>query len=154
MKPPKGLPSVIVAAMDSLAREFQLDPGDFWAYLYKRKAPPTEIRRALIETFFPVVSPDDFLSTSREDGSTIHAMRTEEFDPPKKGRPSVVDHELFKALAKAGVTLAEEADKVKRSTSSIRSMCYPKGNPNRRPAPEALKQRWLTLYKVPTSAWR
>lgn len=63
-------------------------------------------------------------------------------------------HPLFAALAEHGVTLAEEAKAVKRSPASIRAMCYPEGNDNRRPAPEALRKRWLDKYGVPLKAWR
>lgn len=145
---------LIVALVESFAREAKLEPQEVWSWLDKRSAPPPEIRRLIVDAFFPLVSPNDFLSTSPEDGSTIRTMRTEEFEPPKKGRPSVVEHPLFEALAKHGVTLAEEADNVKRSPSSLRSFCYPKGNPHRRPAPEDLKKRWRDLYGVSPKAWR
>lgn len=143
---------LIVASIEAIARNGGLDPEDLWAYLDRRKAPPRAVRDALVAAFFPLVPPESFLP-SDEEISTIRTMRTE-IDPPRRGRPPVVDHPLFAALAAKGVTLAEEAQAVHRSPASIRSMCYPKGNDSRRPAPEALQKRWLAEYGVPLKAWK
>lgn len=154
MKPPKDLPSTLVALGEAFARRAGIDPGDFWAYVYRKAAPPSELRAAIVDAFFPRVQPADFLLPSDAENGTLRTMGATGIEPARRGRPPEVDHPLFAALAAKGVTLAEEAKAVGRSPASIRSMCYPKDSASRRPAPEALRQRWLTEYGVPLKAWK
>jgi hypothetical protein len=143
----------LVALLEAYARRAGIDPDDAWAYVDQRKAPPAELRDAIVAAFFPRVPPDSFLPSSHENG-TLRTMSATGIEPPRRGRPTEVDHPLFAALAKNGVTLAEEAKAVGRSTASIRSMCYPKDSASRRPAPDALQRRWLKEYGVPLTAWK
>ena len=144
MKPPADLPLELVLLAEAFARRLEMPPGDFWAVVYRKKPPPPGWAAAWADAFAPL--------TSVGENGTIRTMSTAEIEAPRRGRPTEVKHPLFQALAKAGVTIAEEAKAVKRSPASIRSFCY--DDENRRPAPEALRQRWLEKYGVPLKVWR
>jgi lambda repressor-like predicted transcriptional regulator len=152
--PPPDLPSVLVASGEALAHRFGIAPADFWAYLYRRKAPPSEVRAALVEALFPLVKPADFLLTSHDSRSTLHTMHTSDIAEPRTGRPSKLrKHPLIAALAKRGVSVAEEAKTVRRSVASLRSFCFPATSEHYRPIPRAIAERWLAEYKVPLATW-
>jgi hypothetical protein len=154
MKPPADLPSVLVASGEALARRFGIETGLWWDYLYRRRAPPADVRAALVEAFFPRVRPDDFLLTASENGSTLHTMHTSEIAEPRAGRPSkLLKHPLMVALAKSRVTVAEEAKDVRRSVASVRSFCFPVTSEHYRPVPRAIAERWRDEYRVPLATW-
>lgn len=154
MKPPADLPSVLVASGEAVARRLDIDPGDFWAYLYRKKSPPAEVRAALVEAFFPLVKPTDFLLTAHDRRSTLHTMHTSDIAAPRPGRPSKLrEHPLIAALESAGVSVAEEAKAIRRSPASLRSFCFPATSEHYRPVPRAIAQRWLQEYGVPLATW-
>jgi len=144
---------LIVALVEAWAHRAGLPAPTVWAWIDRREAPAPEARAAIVDAFYPLVRPDSFLP-SPDDNGTLRTMRATAIETPRRGRPTEVDHPLFAALAAHGVTLAEEAKIVRRSPASIRSFCYPKNNDNRRPVPDALKQRWLSEYGVPLKTWR
>lgn len=83
-------------------------------------------------------------------------MRTQEFEAPSRGRPlgqGKVATKLPAVLKKLGLTLAEVADKAKRTPPSLRMMSYPKGHPSHRPAPRALVEALRDEFKIPLSVW-
>jgi lambda repressor-like predicted transcriptional regulator len=155
VKPPADLPSVLIALGDSLAARIGVEPAQLWAYLYRRAPPPPAVRAALVEAFYPRVSPDDFLGLpSREENGTLRTMPATDFAAHRTGRPLARPrHPLMAALSKAGVTVAEEAKAVGRSTSSIRSFCYPAKHEAFRPPPRALADHWQKKYGVPLATW-
>ena len=59
----------------------------------------------------------------------------------------------MRALKKARVTVVEEGKSVGRSPPSIRSFCYPKGDPSARPVPRALVDHWAKKYGTKDSDW-
>lgn len=142
---------LIVATIEALARRMEIQPEDLWAYLDRRRAPPPELRDALVAAFFPRVPPESFLTT-REENSTIATMATTEIEAPRLGRP-LGQGKLPDALRKAGVTHAEAAAKVKRSRASLRSWALPKSDPSWRPAPRAAVDVLKAEYGIPLSTW-
>ena len=112
MKPPADLPSVLVATGEALARRLGIDPPLFWAYLYRRAAPPADVRAALVEAFFPRVAPDDFLiegSTSVPNGTrVVEPVQGQALIGGSTGRPTL-EHPFTRALHERGKTLAEWA---------------------------------------------
>lgn len=155
MKPPADLPPLLVAFAEAFARRYKTDIGDFWDYVYRRKAPPPEWRDGVVAAFFPRVPPESFLPSPTDD-STIRTMRTEEIEAPKRGRPlgqGDIASKLPAALKAAGVTLAEVAAKAKRTPPSIRMMAYPKGHDSHRPAPRAVVDLLKREFGIPVSVW-
>lgn len=143
---------MLVALLERFSRRATVPPEKMWAYLDRREAPPDDLRRAIVDEFFPLVSPDDFLLPSSEDASTIRTMSTVEIAEPRRGRP-VRGKKLAEALTKAGVTLSEIADAAKRSTASVRSWSYPKTDDNMRPAPREVVEMFRDEYGIPLSVW-
>jgi hypothetical protein len=81
-------------------------------------------------------------------------MDANEIAPARTGRPSRNrKHPFTAALAKAGVTMTEEAASVRRSRMGLSSFCYPADHPQFRPVPRALAEHWRKKYGVPMSAW-
>lgn len=81
-------------------------------------------------------------------------MHTSDIAEPRTGRPSKLrKHPLIAALAKAGVSVAEEAKAVRRSVAGVRSFCFAATSEHYRPVPRQIAQRWLTVYKVPLATW-
>lgn len=146
---------MLVALGDSLAAQIGVEPAQFWAYLYRRAPPPPAVRAALVEAFYPRVSPNDFLGLpSRDENGTLRTMPATDFAAHRTGRPLARPrHPLMAALSKAGVTVAEEARSVGRSASSIRSFCYPVKHEAFRPPPRALAEHWSKKYGVPLATW-
>lgn len=145
MKPPPELPLEIVLLAEAFARRLGVPPSEFWAIVYRKQEPPPGWSAAWAEAFAPL--------TSLDENGTLRTMRATEIAPARRGRPVESGHPLFAALTKEGKTLADEAAEIKRSTSSIRSFCYPKDHPSWRPVPEDLKQRWFKKYGVPLKTW-
>lgn len=149
---------LVVALVESYAREIGVPPSELWGALDGKPA-RAELVRGLVEAFFPLVREDDFaiegLAPPRK-RATLHTMHTTEIEPPnpRGGRPSRLKrHPLMVALKKAGVTVADEAATVRRSVSSVRSFCFAKANPAYRPIPRAIAERWEEVYGVPMATW-
>lgn len=125
-------------------------------FLWKKRAPPDDVRAALVMAFFPRLRPQSFLGwTSPEINSTIRTMSATEFAQPiGPGRPKArKNHNLIAALERKRTTLVAEGKRVKRSPASIRSFCYPENDPSYRPCPRKLADYWRKTYGVPLSTW-
>jgi hypothetical protein len=152
---------LVVALVESYAREIGVEPKEMWAALDGGPARP-ELVHGLVEAFFPLVRESDFgpgrLSRSDEH-ATLHTMHTTEFARPKgkrakTGRPSrLKSHPLMIALEKAGVTVVDEAAAIRRSVSGLRSFCFARSDVSYRPVPRPIAERWLRVYDVPLSTW-
>jgi hypothetical protein len=155
---PPGIPrydlvtELLVAA---LARRIGVDPDQFRAWTRGVEAPPEWFDKAIQSMLEPLVPEGHLRSlTSRGENSTIRTMRTEKVHEPRIGRPlKNTDHPLIAALAKEGITLAEEAKAVKRSPTAIRNYLYPAGEVSFRPIPRELAKLWHKKYGVPLTAW-
>lgn len=155
MKPPADLPPLLRALGELFARRAQIPSEDFWAYCYRRKVPPPELRAAIVEECFPLVSPSDFLGlTSDTKNDTNDTMDARAISPSLTGRrPARGAHPLVAALRKKGVTFTELGTEIGRSRQSIRSWLVGKDDPTFRPIPEAIAKHLAKEYKVPMSTW-
>lgn len=145
----------MVALGEAYARRAGIDPGDFWAYVYRRAAPPPELRAAIVDAFFPRVRPEDFLTlTARADNDTLDTMDATEISPARRGRPSTrKKHPFVASLLKRGLTVAEVAAAVNRSASSVKAWYKPAKDIGFRPIPRSVAEKLQELYGVPLSAW-
>lgn len=131
MRPPADLPSTIVALGEAFAHRAGIDPGDFWSYVYRRKAPPRELRAAIVEALFPLVSPADFLSdgdaslTSEPNRAKLrHRMQAPAHDfraDRKVGRPLKMAHPFADALRANNITVREWASEHKFTAERVKS---------------------------------
>lgn len=161
MKPPATLPSTLVALGEAYARRAGIDPGDFWAYVYKRRAPPPELRAVIVDAFFPRVRPGDFLGlTTRGENDTLATMTATEIEPARRGRPLTQQGHPFVAMLKRrGLTVAEVAAKVKRAPSTVKAWYKATDAADFRPIPRVCALKIAELYQtdgqpdVPLSAW-
>lgn len=135
----------LVVLAEAFARRAGVDPSDWWDYVYRRKPWPVELRAALVDAFFPALTP------SSNDATTA-TMTANEIAPPRKGpRPVNPDHPLVRALKKEGVSFAELGRAVKRSRQSVASWVA-EGDANR-PIPRDVAKYIKDEYGVPLSAW-
>jgi hypothetical protein len=154
MRPPSDLPSTLVALGEAFARRAGIAPADFWAYVYRKKAPPAALRAAIVEALFPAVSPADFLPLpARGENDTLGTMDASTLEAPRRGRPYSRPHPLFVALAKEHMTVRELAEALNRSQSAVKSWCKDKGDPAFRPIPRACVEYLSKNLGVPASAW-
>jgi len=154
VKPPADLPSVLVATGEALARRLGIDPPLFWAYLYRRAAPPADVRAALVEAFFPRVAPDDFLiegSTSVPNDATIGTVMQTQSEPHLFPGPRPTDHEWTRALRERGITITEAAGALGVTRAAAKSWILPP--PHGRKIPRAHAVAIRKRYGVPLSAW-
>lgn len=154
MNPPADLPSILVALGEAFARRSGIDPGDFWAYVYRRAAPPPEVRDAFVAAFFPRVPPESFL-TPRADNDTLDTMDATTINQARRGRPlGSPKHPFVAMLKRKRLTIAEVAAAVKRAPSTVKAW-YKDDDDDFRPIPREIA---VTLskkpYDVPLSAWR
>lgn len=114
---------VVQALVESFAREVGIDPQELWAYFDKRKAPPEDVRRRFVDTFYPLVSPEDFLHeglTPHPNAAKVRSVsQAPSFDIRRirrVGRPLNMDHPFTRALYEDNITVTEwaEAHKVSR----------------------------------------
>lgn len=153
MKTPPEHP-FLVAMGEAWARKVGWSTRRFLAILHGEAVPTDTERAMLVGAGFPRVRPDHFRLTASETGSTLHTMHTSPIAEPRTGRPSkLAKHPLMVALAKAGVTVAEEAKAIHRSVASLRSFCFSAKSEHYRPVPRAIADRWLAEYKVPLATW-
>ena len=154
MKPPKELPSTLVALGEAFARRAGIDPGDLWSYVYRRAVPPPAVRAAIVDAFFPRVRPEDFLLPSSRENDTLDTLDATEIATARRGRPhGQRKHPFVAALLRDGLTIAEIARDLKRSPSTVKSWYKADGDIGQRPIPRAVA---LTIEKrldVPLSAW-
>lgn len=161
MKPPADLPSVLIASGEAIARRFGIEPPLLWDYLYRRKAPPAEVRAALVEAFFPRVRPDDFLLTSPDPHSTLNTVDTTANNLRSWAKLSDDNrkHPAVKIWAKLNITTAEVAAalterlgrKVPRST--VQAWYKQPTSDDYRPIPADAADACLALWKIPRTAW-
>ncbi len=153
MKPPKELPPLLVALGEAYARRAGIDPGDFWAYVYRKAVPPAAVRAALVEAFFPLVPPESFLPSPGEN-DTLDTMDATQIAPARRGRPlGRPRHPFVAMLKKRRLTVAEVAKAVNRSASSVKAWYKPVGDDAARPIPRAVAEKLAELYGVPLTAW-
>lgn len=152
----ESLHPLIRLTIDGLAREFGVAPTVLWDALDGKPSPPRFVK-ALVDAYAPGLTEADFVIeglSSRPKNGTLRTMSATGIEAPQKGRPlEHGGHELIKALKKAGVTLAEAAKEVKRSTASVRSWLYPVGDTSFRPIPRACAEHFRDKYKVPLATW-
>ena len=160
MKPPVDLPSVLVALGEAYARQAGIAPGDFWAFVYRHRAPPTATRDSIVAAFFPAVAPGDFLSTSPAENGTTDTMDASKVssEPARRSRAMMTDETLMqrlpKVLVKLGVTVTELAKEMGFPRTTVQSWCRKKGDPARRPCPpEARKCLARPPYNIPVDSW-
>lgn len=153
MKPPKELHPWIVALFEANARRSGIDPADAWAYAARKKAPPPELRDAIVATFFPLVPPDSFLP-SHADNDTLDTLDATELTAARRGRPlHQRKHPFVVALLRDGLTIAEIAKDLKRAPSTVKSWYKAADDIGFRPIPRAAAKELLTRLAVPLSAW-
>lgn len=169
LKPPADLPSTLVALGEAYARRAGIAPGDFWAYLYRKAAPPAELRAAIVDAFYPLVRPDDFLGlTALATNATLAtSMSTEPTADTRETRVSRARlakgnrrHAFVAALVEAGITVTEAAKALGYPRSTVQSW-YDADEDNARPAPKKAVDALAAgvrigdrVLKVPASAWR
>jgi len=100
---------MIVALVEAYAQRAGLDPADLWAYLDRRKAPPAEVRAALVDAFFPVVRPDDFVLPSGPYDDKLRAVESTPLFRTIPGRPLKSPHKFAEWLRGQRLTLADWA---------------------------------------------
>jgi hypothetical protein len=155
VKPPADLPSTLVALGEAYARRAGIDPGDFWAYVYRRAPPPPELRAAIVDAFFPRVRPDDFLGlTTRAENDTLAAMDATTIAAARRGRPmGHRKHPFVVALLRERLTVAEIAKDMNRSQSTVKSWYKAADDPAYRPIPRTMAAALEKRLGVPLSAW-
>jgi hypothetical protein len=165
MKPPKELPSTLVALGEAWARRYGLEPGEFWAYVYRKAPPPPEVRAAIVDAFFPLVRPADFLGlTSEGEPSTLDTVNTSAVSSNAlRSRARLSEASLktkaVRVLARNGVTIAEVArsltDRLGRKVprSTVQAWLKPKEDPTYRAIPQDAADAFLELYGVPLASW-
>ena len=163
MKPPAELPPTLVALGEAFARRAGIAPGDFWAYVYRKAAPPTEVRDAIVAAFFPRVPPESFLPSQGELGTldTVNTSAVSSNALRSRARLSegTLKSKAIKVLARKGVTIAEVAlalaeelgRKVPRST--VQAWVKPFGDPSYRAIPQDAADAFLALYQIPLNSW-
>jgi hypothetical protein len=150
-RPP--LHSMLRALVHGFATKAGLDPAEVEAWVQMEKAPPTEIRRKLVETFFPMVDPADFLLPSDEDDATIATVSQLQSPQSTKIRGAVpTEHPWTKALRKKGVSIAEWATTHGVSYSSARSWVQPGSGARKIPREHAAAIK--EDFGIPLSAWK
>lgn len=159
MRPPKDLPIELVLLAESFCRHAEIDPSDWWDYVYGRKPWPLPIRAALVDVFAPLLPP----LTSEHEPNTLDDVQPAISSNALRSLGNLADdvrnHKFIKAITKRGVTLAEVADvltkrlkrKVPRST--VQSWPKPKTDPSYRAIPQDAADALKELYGVPESAW-
>lgn len=145
---------MVVALVEAYARQAGLCVDDLWAYLDRRAAPPTEVRAAIVDAFYPAVRPDHFLLPSSADNDTLDTMNATAISPPRRGRPLAdTDHPFVAALISRGLTIAEVAAAVGRAASTVKAWYKDPKDPAFRPIPRECAVELRRLYKVPLTAW-
>lgn len=143
----KDIPSVCRALTEEFARKAGIDVETLWDYLLKRKPAPTELRRQLVETFFPLVSPEDFLRAEDEglpssgDNATIDTANQME-STQVQFRGAEPTPGPAKKLRKAGVSIAAWAKRNGVHYSTARSW-FQKGDGGR-----AIPPRYADLLEA------
>jgi len=138
----------------ALAKRIGIDLDRFRAWTRDVEEPPDWFWPAVNKMLEALVVDGELSAlTPPRENSTIRTMRTE-IGEPRVGRPlKHTGHPLIAALAERGITLAEEAKAVKRSTTAVRNYLYPRGEAMSRPVPKELAKLWQKKYGVPLDAW-
>lgn len=154
---------LVVALVEAYARELRLPPAELWDYLERRKAPPDELRRQLVEAFFPRVRPDDFLLPSGTENDTVNTVNASPSSNALRSRARISDesrkHKFVRIIARKGVTFAEVAvalsEKLGRKVPRSTVQAWPKkpGDPSYRAIPEDAAEALRELYGVPMNCW-
>lgn len=145
---------MLVALTEAFARRSGVDPEDLWDYLYRQKAPPPDLRDAIVEAFYPAVRPEDFLLPSSPENDTLDTMNATAIAPPRRGRPlENRDHPFVAALLREGLTVAEVAEELKRRPSTVKAWYKASSDPGFRPIPRDVAKVISKRFKVPLSAW-
>lgn len=145
MKPPADLPLELVLIAEAFARRLEMPPGDFWAVLYRKKPAPPGWAGAWAAAFAPL--------TSLGENDTLDTMDATGIVPARRGRPSTRQkHPFVEALLKKQITVAEVADRVKRSPNTVKAWYKPAGR-DFRPIPRDIAVTLRDWLGVPLSAW-
>ena len=154
MKPPSDLPLELVLIGEAFARRLQMEPGDFWAVVYRKKPAPPGWARAWADAFAPL--------TSEHIHNTIDTVTPAPSSNALRSRAQFSDEtrqtKFAQIIAKKGKTFADVAEaltaalgrRVPRST--VQSWAKPKGDIAYRACPQDAAEALKDLYGVPLNA--
>lgn len=159
MKPPSDLPLEVVLVMEAFARRLKMEPGDFWAVVYREKPAPPGWAAMWSEAFAPLVS-----LTSQHIPSTVGDVNTNPSSNALRSQAQMADevkeHRLVAAITKRGLTFADVAEALEARLkgrrfprSTVQSWVKPEGNTSYRAIPQDAADALKALYAVPLSAW-
>jgi hypothetical protein len=101
---------LIVALVERYAQQTSLEAHELWAYLDRRKVPPPTVRASLVDAFYPLVRPDDFLPlTSAPNDAQYRYMESTEMVKTVAGRPLESNHPFARWLRAQHMTVADWA---------------------------------------------
>lgn len=143
---------LLVLPFEALSRQFGVAPEDMWAYVERRRRAPRWLVNALVETFEPGLSDDDFdideTLPSVPNGATIGTQM--HVEPIVGAKPT--PHPFTRALRKRGMTVTEWADAHGLTRAAVKAWFLPA--PSGRKIPRSMVRIIEAELKVPATAWR
>lgn len=157
MPAPREYHPAAVAALEAFARRAGYDLDDFWMWMTRRKRPPEHIVADLVETFWPLVRPEDFdpLPSQSEGAIDRHVNQAALARIQKKrqyGRPIVSPHPFAQALKAKGLTVTEWAADKGLNRSRVKSWML--DGDGGRPIPEEWAEAIRREFGVSRAAWK